>query len=252
MPIRRGCLFWFCAIFFFPLGLLLLLVPTYAQEAKLRAKYDAKYRAKYRGKYPSGGSAPGIVVGLLFLAFVVGVLPLLVFGSHANALAWLGLRSSQEQQPDSEKPETTKTEELSEREKAILRKSISEREPEDEPGLGRPQEAQPVTPAEPERESDVRQEEPPEPLKPKQVLKGHNVVAAENIGGTMTISVILKGDYTRDEILELSRNLKKSYASGERAVEVGFYESSEAIGANKPVGWYRCKGIEEKLNWGGK
>jgi hypothetical protein len=83
------------------------------------------------------------------------------------------------------------------------------------------------------------------------VPKGHTVVAAESKRSLTTISVVLKGEYSKDEIMELSRKLKRTYAP-DRAVEIGFYESVEAVDENKPIGQYKGKGQEENLNWGGK
>lgn len=81
--------------------------------------------------------------------------------------------------------------------------------------------------------------------------KGYTVVAASSERGLTVISVVLKGAYSKDEIMELSRELKRKYAP-DRAVQIGFYESIDAVDENKSIGQYKCKELDEKLDWGGK
>jgi hypothetical protein len=93
------------------------------------------------------------------------------------------------------------------------------------------------------------------PLPPKQsptpthTPKSHTVVAAENIDGTMVLSVVLQGSYKRQGVLELGRELRKRYGT-ERGVQITFYSTQEAVNARNPLGSYASQGVAEELTWG--
>ncbi len=85
-------------------------------------------------------------------------------------------------------------------------------------------------------------EAPDTPAKPK----SHDVIRLAQRGSVMIISVVISGSYTKTEIIDICRQVRDKFAR-DRPVEIGLYDSEEAVVAGKSIGTYTSKGLEENI-----